>query len=855
MRIWSRLTGQIGIKLFFLMAVVLACTIIPLGMVVMLSLQNFTNNASGMNRDQILSQTRFYLENLVSEKGQKLDSHFEKVQTAVALLAVRASELYDLPEHLAPPSALLFLDPVNGMYFSGPDREILDAYWGGAALDYPAARELAVLAALDQSLVQAGKELSGAVGIYIVTVSGIGKYYSLDPKTRKAVRNLPRADVFDLRDSAAMAIFSEREEMDQAVRWTSIYQDDIVQKVMVTAAAPIIDRKGRFLGVIAADVLLAEALDESLLTTGLKRGKTTGLLFSFVVDQQGRIVGFPEDYLAGFGFAKSRRLPPFGEDDLNFFQNSHADFRLLAEEILAKKRVVQQIALNSESYLIGSLELKTLDWRLVQLIREKDILSSVDRIQKAFDDTRKELLSSFLITSIAVSLNALLLVFLALRYFVKPLQSLTRVAKRVGRGDLSLPPSLNREDELGTLSRAMNQMIVGLRHADQMRRDYSLRLERDIQDRTRDLLEKNTQLADLIEDLRQESEKRQAANRKVVEREQQLLRMMESSLAGICIVQDLRFLYVNATFARMTGYGAEEMVGGLGPEDLIMAEYQTMTMERLKQRERGDSIAAMAPYHIQIKTKDGTPLDVLVEGATIFWEGRNATLGSFVNITELKRVEERLRANQQSLRLFLEEKDILLKEVYHRTKNNMLVIIAMLSLQVEEVEDEKAKAIFTEMENRIRAMALVHESLYQSRNLARIDLGEYLENLIRTLLANMSMGKEISLWVKCENLMISFDQAVPVGLVVNELVTNTLKHAFAGSKGGLGLKLRLEKDEIILQLVDDGVGFKEDLATTMETAFGLQITSAIVDRQLRGNLDIASGEGGTVCTVRFPVAS
>lgn len=217
-----------------------------------------------------------------------------------------------------------------------------------------------------------------------------------------------------------------------------------------------------------------------------------------------------------------------------------------------------------------------------------------------------------------------------------------------------------------------------------------------------------------------------------------------------------------------------------------------------------------------------------------------------VEIGERRRAEEQIKAS-------LKEKEVLLKEIHHRVKNNLQVISSLLNLQVDYVDDPRVQEIFLESQNRVRSMALVHESLYRSHNLARIDLSEYIRNLASFLFNSYrARGGQITLDVQAEDVTLAIDAAVPCGLMLNELISNTLKHAFPNGRPGQ-IRIRLHKDEarqIHLVVADNGIGFPADFNLQNSTSLGMQLVNTLVN-QLGGTLNIHRQEG-TEFRITFP---
>jgi PAS domain S-box-containing protein len=194
-------------------------------------------------------------------------------------------------------------------------------------------------------------------------------------------------------------------------------------------------------------------------------------------------------------------------------------------------------------------------------------------------------------------------------------------------------------------------------------------------------------------------------------------------------------------------------------------------------------------------------------GEPVFEKGQCVAMrGTFQDITERKQAEEQLKQA-------LAEKTTLLQELYHRTKNNMMVIHSMLALRASYVQDEHLLTVLEEVQDRIQAMALVHQKLYESSSLSSIDLKEYIDELAEYLLMSYRMHpNKISLELETEPVSVLIDTAIPCGLILSELISNTLKHAFPGDRAGrLSIQLHQAEDEAItLRVADNGVGVTED---------------------------------------------
>jgi two-component sensor histidine kinase len=218
-------------------------------------------------------------------------------------------------------------------------------------------------------------------------------------------------------------------------------------------------------------------------------------------------------------------------------------------------------------------------------------------------------------------------------------------------------------------------------------------------------------------------------------------------------------------------------------------------------------------------------------------ENLNKTL--LTEIEERKRTEEILRENEEEIKKSLEEKESLLKEIHHRVKNNLQVICSLLRLQRRHVTSEESRTVFKETENRVRSMAMLHEALYQSDNLNRISAKEYVHDLTSYLFHSYNAANQgINLHVEVEDLSFSIDTAIPCGLIINELVTNALKHAFpAGRKGEISICLHcLADDRWELVVADDGTGLPKDIHARPKESLGLSIVQSLA-KQLQGEME------------------
>jgi PAS domain S-box-containing protein len=308
-------------------------------------------------------------------------------------------------------------------------------------------------------------------------------------------------------------------------------------------------------------------------------------------------------------------------------------------------------------------------------------------------------------------------------------------------------------------------------------------------------------------------------------------------------LDDGLYLDANEGFCEMTGYAAEEVLGRTSVDLNIWVRLEDR--ERLvREMTRHGSVKNM---EAEFRRKDGTVLVGQMSARIIETDGAPCIVNIVRDVTERKRAEEQIRAS-------LAEKIVLLKEIHHRVKNNMQIISALLELQSDSIADEASRRFISESQNRIRSMALVHEKLYHSESFASINFGDYIESLTQYLFSCFVKDPDlIELKVEAGDFSMVIDEAIPCGLIVNELVSNSLKHAFPGGrKGEIAVRCRYEEGgHITLTVSDTGVGLPPALDIRNSDTLGLQLVT-MLSKQLRGEVVVDGGTGGTFVSITFP---
>jgi PAS domain S-box-containing protein len=246
----------------------------------------------------------------------------------------------------------------------------------------------------------------------------------------------------------------------------------------------------------------------------------------------------------------------------------------------------------------------------------------------------------------------------------------------------------------------------------------------------------------------------------------------------------------------------------------------------------------------EIIRPDGKSIFLDIKTARIPWENENVAIIIFRDVTDIVRADKKLKSS-------LKEKEVLLQEIHHRVKNNLQTVVSLLNLQSLKIKDKKALESFEESVHRIHSMALVHEKLYRSKDLSRVVFKDYVETMVKELFEVNKTSTSVKLKLDIQKINLSIDLAIPCGLILNELVTNSLKHAFPDNRKGV-IKLSMhdlpeQRYELVVQ--DNGIGLPADNILIANNTLGLQLVRGLTE-QLHGELKIQRGNG-TIFTVSF----
>jgi len=358
--------------------------------------------------------------------------------------------------------------------------------------------------------------------------------------------------------------------------------------------------------------------------------------------------------------------------------------------------------------------------------------------------------------------------------------------------------------------------------------------------------------------------------------------MFENATDGILLAdaETKQFQTGNQKICQMLACSLDELrtlrVSDIHPkEDLphVMDQFE-------KQRKKEITLAREIP----VRRRDETVFYADINSAPVVLDRRTYLLGVFRDVTDRRRAEEELRKHREQLedlvkertaqltkaneelrceiaerhrtekqlKASLGEKEVLLKEIHHRVKNNMQVISSLLSLQSRRIVNEQTREILQDTRSRVASMAIVHEQLYQSPDLAELDFAKHVRSLASYLfrLHGIATGA-VAFREDIADVPLALEMAIPCGLIINELVSNALKHAFPdGMEGEIRVGLNREGDQYTLVVFDNGAGFPADLDFHSAASMGLQVVTTLAE-QLNGTIEL-DRDGGTTVKITFP---
>jgi HAMP domain-containing protein len=554
----NKIKSHLGAKLFMLLVIVIVLSVVPLTYVTLREINDYGQKIAELNEVQIRSQAFSYLREIARERADRYQAVFDRIAASAGILGSQASAIYsDLSNHSSWSfdSSLFHILPQNSIWADSIDDQVVTLYWGSAELGSDIKNEISALSHLTPLFTGVLAENPEALASHSISVTGIGQYCTDDLKSKAAVYNLPPVVEFDLRDGEPMTIFTNSEDVSPEVRWTNIYKDDVIDGLMLTASAPVYDTKGVFRGITGIDVPLDNVIGD-ILYPGKSRWSEEVVLFSFLLDRNGKIIAIPQSYYPFFGISADRSgLINSGDRlDAALADSEKIDVRELARNLKGQEDNMSKISHENEAYFVVTHRMAKSGWILGVVVRENDMLSSVRESEVALKNTTRDIQVRSVILSLLTACIAIAIVFVRVRYLVLPLRTLAGATERVAGGDLTVRCPVTTSDEVGLLADSFNTMVGRLYSAQDQQKRYAEVLEVEVERRNIELINKKSELEETVEQLNNEIERRQIIGEALKNSQQQYYETLDASMAGVYIIENGLFAYVNSSMADMFGF-------------------------------------------------------------------------------------------------------------------------------------------------------------------------------------------------------------------------------------------------------------------------------------------------------------
>lgn len=334
---------------------------------------------------------------------------------------------------------------------------------------------------------------------------------------------------------------------------------------------------------------------------------------------------------------------------------------------------------------------------------------------------------------------------------------------------------------------------------------------------------------------------RKLIQNQLTDSEERYKMLTDLSPDAVLVLIDEKIVFANKSSCNLLGASNSSELIGKNILDFLHPDFREISKKRLHQVYVNRK--SLAFLEEKIITLDNQNKDIEIGDVPIIYDNQPAVQMVIRDITDRKKLEKELNKS-------LEEKDLMMKEIHHRVKNNLMVIQSLLNLQSSYIQDPAVLNIFKESQNRAKSMALIHQKLYQSQDLKRIDFGEYCRSLSRDLFNNyITSSDKIDLNLNVESLMLDVNTAIPLGLILNELLSNSLKYAFLPDKeGNITVEFSLKNSQYILMVSDNGAGLPDDFDINKSDSLGFKLIKGL-SRQIDAEVLIEKGKGTKICII------
>ncbi len=571
--------------------------------------------------------------------------------------------------------------------------------------------------------------------------------------------------------------------------WSEVYHWDGLPEILaISASYPIYDETGQLMGVLGVDQTLTD-ISQFLQQKNIHPNGSI-----FIIERSGMLV------------ASSSQHPPFilennQAQSLSALEIEDQLIQKTAQLIIENFKAFNQInqsesfefKFNHEKYFVQILPWKDelgLDWLIIVVIPESHFFSQIHA------NTRQAILLGLLAATFAAYLA-----ILTAQCLTRPVQHLSLAATAIAQGNLDHRVGNFSIQEFQILGDAFNQMSKQLKTSFNQLEKNNQKLEKRVEQRTVELKLSEEKFAKAF--------------------------WASPDIITINSLENGEFIEVNESFCRVLGYPQEVTLGQTSLDLNLWVnpnDYHEFT-QQLKQN------CSLSHHEVQLLTHHHQIITVELSAQVIDINQKQYGLIVANDITKRKHYDTQLQAS-------LQEKEVLLREIHHRVKNNLHIISSLLDLQSNAIQDEQVLDLFTDSQSRIQSMALIHEQLYQSQDLGNLNFGDYIHRLMSNIFCSFAdQMSSIQSQIEIEPIQLNLETAIPCGLLINELVTNSFKHAFPNQKKGkIKIDLHADKHQVLhLEISDNGIGIPSEIDWQNSTSLGLRLVQ-ILSKQIKATV-------------------
>ena len=483
-------------------------TVIPLLVSADNALMNFGHFANSVNEMHLERMARSYLSTRVKTIAKTYNEKFKQITSTSALMGAKLTDFYNTMDVLGQTPLKstdnsLIWNTESRMFQTRGHEPVAICYWGDYRLTRDIRMEMNMLTHYKPILQMTKLIHEECMATHLISKTGLGYYCSLNPDAMEMVYRLPPPAEFDLRDGEPMTIFTDSPVKEAGTKWTSMYRDDVIDGLMMTATTPVYGKNGKLAAVTGIDFPVDSIVSGLMNTASLNEFTNSKNSFAFLQNRGGEFIAFPKRFQTLFGidlgldgFTNSGHVSKVRLQD-----SSLAALRNIAGKTLSKHPEILEVEIDGNLYLFSLGYLNEVDWHLTLVTPKADLLVSIEKTAAALEQSHRSVWQGFIVYSLLIIIVAVFLSIYATRLFISPIRSFIETTKRIAVSDFSKTLEVNRRDEIGILSKSMNSMVEKLRQSEILKNEYAKKLEADVSQRTDELQQANRELRIIKKDL------------------------------------------------------------------------------------------------------------------------------------------------------------------------------------------------------------------------------------------------------------------------------------------------------------------------------------------------------------------